>query len=172
MAYKDALNYTAGLWTVKSLTTDTVATGKTLTIPDLSYASDYAKTMDEPSEAVLANITSTALGTMESIRYAKSDVKNIYANSSVGASNQTPVKTGLRTLAEVNILIQASNSGSGEEYLIPVRAWTCVQLPTASFISDKVLEYAMGRALGAMFDTSVTTVSREEAVARGSLLPN
>lgn len=172
MAFNTPLNYTAGHWTVTSLTTDTVTAGKTLTIPDLKYATDYAKTEDEPSQAVIANLTSTALGTMETIRYAKSDVKNIYTNTQVGASNQMPAKTGVRTLVEANVLIQAANSVSGEEYLIPVRAWTCVQIPTASFISDAVLNYAMGRVLGAMFDTSLTTTSREEAVARGSLLPN
>lgn len=172
MGFQSPLSYTSGHWTVTSLTTDTVTTGKTLTIPDLSYAQDYAKTTDEPSEAILANLTSTALGTMEHLRYAKSDVKNVYANTSVGASNQLPVKTGVRTLVEANILIQASNSVSGEEYLIPVRAWTCVQIPTASFISDAVLGYAMGRVLGATFDTGLTTTSREESVARGSLIPN
>lgn len=171
MAFNSPLNYTSGNWTVASLTTDTVTAGKTLTIPDLSYAHDYAKTEDGTSEAVLANITSSALGTMESIRYAKSDVKNIYSNSQVGASNQMPVKTGIRTLVEANILIQSTNSVSGEEYLIPVRAWTCVQIPTASFISEDVLRYALSRAVGATFDTGVVTISREEAVARGSLLP-
>lgn len=172
MGLQSPLNYTSGHWTVTSLTTDTVTAGKTLTIPDLSYALDYAKTSDEPTEATLANLTSVALGTMETLRYAKSDVKNVYANTQVGASNQMPVKTGVRTLVEANVLIQAANSVSGEEFLIPVRAWTCVQIPTASFISDAVLGYAMGRALGAMFDTGVATTSREEAVARGSLLPN
>lgn len=172
MGFQTPLNYTSGHWTVTSLTTDTVTTGKSLTIPDLSYATDYAKTTDEPAEAILANLTSTALGTMETIRYAKSDVKNVYTNTSVGASNQMPAKTGIRTLAEANVLIQATNNVSGEEYLVPIRAWTCVQIPTASFISDAVLGYAMGRALGAMFDTGLATTSREEAVARGSLVPN
>lgn len=172
MSYIAPLNYTSGHWTVTSLVTDTVATGKSLTIPDLSYASDYVKTSDEPTEAVLANITSTALGTMENLRFAKSDVKNVYTNTQVGASNQMPVKTGVRTLVEANVLIQAANSVSGEEYLIPIRAWTCVQVPTASFISEAVLSYVMGRALGAMFDTGVATTSREESIARGSLLPN
>lgn len=172
MSFNASLNYTSGNWTVESLTTDTVTAGKTLTIADLSYASDYAKLDSSATEARLANITSPAMTTPETIRFAKSDVKNVYTNTSVGASNQMPVKTGIRTLVEANILVQATNSVSGEEYLVPVRAWTCVQLPSASFISDKVLEYALGRAFGATFDTGLATISRENSIARGSLFPD
>lgn len=171
MSFNAALNYTSGNWTVTSLTTDSDVAGKTLTIADLTYSADFAVVQDDPAEAKLANITSTALGTMETLRYARSNVNNIYSNTDVGASNQMPVKTGLRSLVEANVTIKAVNSVSGEEYLIPVRAWTIVQVPTASFISNAVLEYALGRALGAIFNNSVTTISREEEVIRGSLIP-
>lgn len=171
MSFNAALNYTSGNWTITSLTTDTISAGKTLTIADLSYSSDFAKVEDEPSEAKLANVTGSELDSAEILRYGKSAVANIYSQSSIGASNQMPVKTGIRTLVEANVTIKAVNSVSGEEYLIPIRAWTVVQVPTASFISNSVLEYALGRCLGATFDTGLTTISREEAVARGSLLP-
>lgn len=171
MAFNDVLSYTAGNWTVVDLIDDTIATGKTLTIPDLDYANDFVKVEDTATEAKLANITSPALGTAETIRYAKSDVKNVYTNTSVGASNQMPVKNGVRTLVEVNTLLSATNDVSGEEYQIPVRAWTCVQIPTASFITSDVLQYVLGRVLGAMFNTSKVDISRTEEVVRGSLLP-
>lgn len=171
MSFNAALNYTSGNWTVVSLTTDTVTAGKTLTIADLSYNVDYTKVEDTATEAKLVNVTGSSLTSPEIIRYAKSDVKNVYTNSEVGASNQMPVKTGVRTLVEANVLVSATNSVSGEEYMVPVRAWTCVQVPTASFVSDKVLEYALGRCLGATFDTSKVTISREEDIARGSLIP-
>lgn len=171
MGFNSPLNYTAGNWNVVDLVTDTISTAKTLTITDLDFVHDYVKTQDTAEEAKLANITSNALGTAETIRYAKSDVKNVYTNTTVGSSNQMPVKTGIRTLVEVSTLVQATNSVSGEEYLIPVRAWTCVQVPSASFISDDVLEYALGRAISAMFNTGEATINRVEEVARGSLLP-
>lgn len=171
MAFNDALSYTAGNWTVVDLVDDTIAAGKTLTIPDLDYAHDFVKVEDTATEAKLVNVTSSALGPVETIRYAKSDVKNVYTNTDVGSSNQMPAKTGIRTLIEVSTLISATNSVSGEEYMVPVRAWTCVQVPTASFISNDVLRYVLGRAFGAMFDTSDATIARTEEVARGSLLP-
>lgn len=171
MGFNAPLSYTSGNWTIASQVTDSDTTGKTLTITDLTYATDYAKIEDTATEAKLANITGSALDTMETIRYAKSDVKNVYTGTTVGASNQMPVKTGVRSLTEVNCLIKATNSVSGEEYLVPLRAWTCIQVPTASFISDKALEYVLGRLFGATFNNDVTTISREEEVARGSLLP-
>lgn len=171
MALNSALSYTAGNWHVVALVDDTVDTGKTLTIPDLDYAHDYVKVQDTAEEAKLANVTSSALGAVETIRFAKSDVKNVYANTTIGASNQMPAKNGIRTLVEVNTTVSATNTVSGEEYMIPVRAWTCVQIPSASFISSDVLQYVVGRAIGAMFDTSSVTIDRIENVARGSLLP-
>lgn len=172
MGFNTALSYTVGNWAIASLTTDTISTGKTLTVSDLDYANDFVVVEDEPTEGKLANITSTALGTMEQIRYAKSGVANVYSNSSIGASNQMPVKTGLRTLVEVNSTIQATNSVSGEEYLVPIRAWTCVQIPSASFIESSVVEYALGRCFGALFNTDSVTIDREVEVARGALIPD
>lgn len=171
MGLNSTLSYTAGNWTVVGLTTDTISTAKTLTIKDLDFVHDFVKIQDTADEAKLANVTSSALGVAETIRFAKSDVKNVYTNTTVGASNQMPVKSGIRTLVEVSTLVQATNSVSGEEYQIPVRAWTCVQVPTASFISEKVLEYALGRAISALFNTGDTSIDRVEEVARGSLLP-
>lgn len=171
MGFNSALSYTTGNWTVTDLTTDTVTTPKTLTISDLDFAHDFVKTEESATEAKLANITGSALGSPETIRFAKSDVKNVYSNTPISLSNQMPVKTGVRTLVEVNTFIQATNGVSGEEYQIPIRAWTCVQVPTASIISDTVLTYAIGRAIGAMFNTGSVDISRIASVARGSLLP-
>lgn len=171
MGFNSPLNYTTGNWTVVDLTTDTITTPKTLTVTDLDFVHDFVKVQDTATEAKLANTTGSALSVAETIRYAKSDVKNVYTNTSVGSSNQMPVKTGTRTLVEVSALLQATNSVSGEEYLIPVRAWTCVQIPTASFISNAALEYTLGRAISAMFNTGSATIARTEDIARGSLLP-
>lgn len=172
MGFNTALSYTAGEWTVTSLTTDTKsATPKTLTISDLDYASDYAKTVDTPAEARLANKTSNTLTAMETLRFGRSDVTNVYSGTSIGASNQIPVKAGVRTLVEANVTIKAVNSVSGEEFLVPVRAWTCVQVPTASFISSSAMEYALGRAIAALLGTGDTSIAREANIARGSLLP-
>lgn len=172
MSFSTALNYTTGNWTVTSLTTDTVATAKTISIPDLSYSHDYAKTEDEPSEAKLANTTGTSLNVAERLRYARQDVKNVYASTDVGAANQMPVKTGVRTLAEANILVSATNAVSGAEYYVPLRAWVCVQVPTASFMKDDAVAYALGRALAANFDTGKTDESRQSEIIRGSLIPD
>lgn len=172
MSYTTALNYTSGNWTITSLTTDTIATAKTLSIKDLDYTNDFAVTQDEPLEARLSNITGSSLISAENLRYAKSAVSNVYTGTEVGASNQMPVKTGIRTLVEANVLVKAVNSVSGEEYMLPIRAWTIVQVPNASFVSNAVLEYALGRALGALFNTGATTIGRVEEVARGSLLPD
>lgn len=171
MAFNTALDYTSGDWNVVSLTTDTLPTAKTLSISDLDYSADYAKVLDTASEAQLANTTSATLSTMETLRFARNDVANVYNGTKIGAGNQMPVKTGVRTLVEANVTIKAVNAVSGEELLIPIRAWTCVQIPTASFISSRVMEYALGRSLAALFATGKISIDREADIAKGSLLP-
>lgn len=171
MGLNTALNYTTGHWTVKSQVTDTIATAKTLSISDLDYAHDYARTEDEPDEAKVANITSATLKPAEVLRFARTDIKNVYANSDVPSTSQVEAKGGVRTLVEADVQLSAVNSVSGAELTVPVRAWVCVQVPTASFVSSAVMEYTLGRALAGLFSTGSTSISREEDILRGSLLP-
>lgn len=172
MSYIAPLSYTTGDFTVTSLVTDTDAVGKAITVPNLTYSSNYVVIEDVPEEGMLANITSTALDTMETLRYGKTAVKNVYASSSIGAANQIPVKTGVRTLTEANFTIQVTNSVSGDVFLVPIRAWACLQIPTASFISSNVVEYAMGRLFGAMLNHGSTNNSRQVELVRGALIPD
>lgn len=172
MAFNGALDYTAGNWKVTSLVTDSIATPKSLSLTDLDYVHDFVKTEDEPEQAKMSNITSASLKSAETLRFAKTDVKNVYANMDIPLSSQMEAKAGIRTLVEADVRLKAVNTVSGTEIVVPARAWVCIQVPTASFVSSRVMEYAAGRALSAMFSTGGVTIAREEAIARGSLLPN
>lgn len=171
MGFYGPMSYTTGNWTVTSQQTDTIATAKTLSIPDMSYAANFAVTSDEPGECKLANITGSALLPVENLRYGRTVIANVYANTEVPASSQLEVKTGVRILVESAEQLHAVNSVSGKEVDVPVRAWLCVQVPTAGIVGDKAIEHAVGRCLGAMFSTGTVTTARLEACARGSVNP-
>lgn len=165
------MQYTTGNWTVKSLTTDTISTTKNIAVTDLDYANDFAPSVSAVSEATLKNTTGSSFASPEEVRYGKSTVANVYAGTDVPTLNMFANKTGVRTLAEVKFNLQATNSVSGQEVLLPCRGWTCLVVPDASLITDDAVEYLLKRTIAVAFNTGATDESREAEIARGALLP-
>lgn len=165
------MNYTIGNWSVSSLTTDTITTAKNLAVTDLDYVHDYAESGQTSEEATMSNVTGTSFITPEKLRYAKSSVADIYVGTDVPTLNRFAAKSGIRTLAEVRLNIQAVNSVSGEEVLLPMKGWICLQLPNASIVTDAAIEYLLKRTVSCALDTGKVNAAREAEIARGALLP-
>lgn len=166
-------NYTSGNWSVSDLTTDTVTTPKNISVPDLSYSVDYAKTMDEPDEAKIANITSPDLAVHETIRFARSKVTNVYQNETlVDASNVSPNKTGVQVMVELSIIYRAVNSVTGEERDIPTKGRIVLRIPSVSYVTDAIILDLFQRTVSAATKTGATNQSRIVELVRGSLLPD
>jgi transglutaminase-like putative cysteine protease len=165
------MSYTVGNWTVASLTTDTISTAKTPSVPDLSYSSDYTVIEDEPTQARLANITGSGLTPVEYLRYGRTSVNDVYTSFDVPASQQLPNKRGIRTLQEVRYVLKATNSVSGAEVLLPMRGWICLEAPTADIVAPAALTELLMRTISASFGTGKTDGSQAISVARGDLIP-
>lgn len=165
------LSYTVGSWTITDLVTDTVSAPKNLPVPDLTYASDFAVSKNDPAEAVLVNVTGASLASPESIRYAKTNINDVYVGTDIPSAQRSAVKSGVRTLCEVRFQLKAVNSVSGSEIFLPFRGWVCLQLPTANIVTGAAVTYALQRAVASTLKTGVVTNSREIEVARGDLIP-
>lgn len=166
------MNYTNGNWTVSSLTTDTIATAKSISLTDVDFSNDFVKSMDEPNEGKLVNSTSTGIIPVESVRFARTEVSDIYNNIGIPGTAKFPTKSGVRVLCELVTSMKAVNSVSGDEYLIPIKAWTCVQVPSTDVISSTAVEYALKRQFAVCFDTKATSASRIVDIAKGAVLPD
>lgn len=166
------MSYTIGNWSVESLTTDSITTPKSLSIVDLSYAADYTVTEKSPSEVRLANVTGGSLISPEQLRYGRSRVANVYNNTDVPETMMCNVRSGVRTLHEVKYLLKATNSVSGQELLLPMRGWMCLEVPTVDFITPSALEDLVKRTVAAAFATGSTDGSLVTDVARGDLDPS
>lgn len=165
------MSYTVGNWTVAPMTVDTISTPKSLSTPDLSYATDYTVTQREANEVRLANTTAPGLTPQEFLRYGRSQVANVYNNVNVPESMKCNVKSGVRTLCEIRYNLKATNSVSGDELLLPMRGWICLEVPTVDFITSSALSDLFFRTIAAATDTGAVTGSLVTDVARGDLDP-
>jgi hypothetical protein len=166
------MSYTIGNWTVEPLTSDSISTAKALSLVDLDYATDYTVTERGTAEVRLANTTGAGLAPVEQLRYGRTRVKDIYASSmDVPAGQKCNSKEGIRSLHEIRYLLKATNGVSGQELLLPMRGWICLEVPTVDFISASALTDLFKRTVSAALATGKTDGTLVADVARGDLDP-
>lgn len=164
--------YTIGNWTVESLTQDSISNPKSLSIVDLSFASDYTVTKRGTDITEIANLTSSGLHPAEHIRYGRTRVKDVYDTfSDVPAIQRSNITEGIQTLVELRYLLKATNSVSGEEIILPMKGWCCLRVPTMDLISTQALEDLLKRTISAAFATGSTDGSLVTRIVRGDLDP-
>lgn len=166
------MKYTVGKWEVETMTTDSITTDKQLSVPDLDYANDYSVSKDAGSEAILINTTGASLMSPESIRYGHSKVSDVYNGSDIPALMRHPIRSGVRTLAEVRTTLSATNTVTGEVFELPLKGWICLQLPTVNLITNEAVSMLLLRTIAAAFNTGSIDATREIEIARGDLAPN
>lgn len=163
--------YTIGNWTVDQLTTDTISTAKSLSLVDLDYANDFTLASNQPTEARLSNTTGQGINPVESLRYGRQKVQNVYQNFDVQTSQRLNTPEGVRTLSEIKFVLKATNSVSGQEILLPMRGWICLEVPTADFVQPQALELLLKRTVSAALATGKTNGDLATDIARGDLDP-
>lgn len=166
------MNYTVGNWSVADLVTDSASTKtKSIAVPNLTWA-DYARLMDEPSEAQMTNVTSAQISSPETVRYARKEVSDVYSKSGIPTSAQMPVRTGVQVMAGINTSLKVVNTISGDEFVAPCRAWTVYQFPLHPAITKDAVQYLMLRNIAVQLDDNGSVdASRILEVARGVILP-
>lgn len=164
---------TVGNWTIDDLVVDSSSSAtKNLAVGDLAFSADYTKSSVLPEEVILTNITGTELTPPETLRYARTIVKDVYANSEISAPQRHAVKSGIRTLAEVKFNLKAVNSVSGDEVYIPLRGWICLQIPSVNLITPDIVGYLVQRTVATMLPAGAVTPSTlAMKMARGDLDP-
>jgi hypothetical protein len=163
--------YTIGNWVVEDLITDTNTATKNIAVPDLTWA-DYAKTQDEPNEAIVANTTSLEVTSPETVRFACSNVANIYDKTSIDPTMQASVKAGTQVMTELKYFVRATNQISGQEILLPFKGRTVLVIPKFPAVTAEAVEYALKRTHAINYDSDGSIdASRVIELTRGSLLP-
>lgn len=166
------MNYTQSNWTVSSKYTDTIQTAKNIAVPDLSYATDFKKSVNGVDEAIIKNVTGSEITPMETIRYGSSVVSNIYTGTNTEPSCMAPSKKGVQTLVEISEVYRAVNTVTGDEIELPCKGRIVLKFPTHSCVKAELVQDLLTRTIAAALNKGSVDASRELAIARGSLLPD
>lgn len=139
----------------------------------LNFKEDFrVKSNTGGKEVVLTNITSP-IDREETVRLACTEIKNVYAQTSIDSSVYAPTKRGLSILAQVNDVLSVRDDQIPDYRVdLPVSAHLVIKVPSSEHISAREVEILVGRLLSSLYDTGATSASRLEAILRGSLLPS
>lgn len=164
-------NYTIGDWTVSDMIADTITTRKNISVPDLDYAVDFKKVLDEATEGKVANITGPDLMSHEDVRFARSDVANVYSGVSMDTALMLPQKKGVQVMCELTNTYRAVNAKTGNEYDLPCKGRVVLRFPAFTCVTDDLIQDLLVRTISTAFGTGLTSASRITDMAMGSLLP-
>lgn len=153
--------------------TDTISTTKNVAVPDISYSADFRVASDVPGEVILTNVTSP-LDRSETIRFALSNVKDIYANTPVDAAYMAASHQGLSLVVQVNDTWRYADSATPTAPAVdlPISAHIVIKAPKTSFLTADNYLSIVTRAVGLMFNTGSVTSARLMQMLKGALDPN
>lgn len=151
--------------------TDTTTTPKSLSRPDLSYAVDFRVKSNEPSEAIIVNLTSPN-DRLETIRFGYTEIKDVYKNTAIDASVMAPSKKGIQVLAQVNETFSLSDATDATYRVdLPVSAHVIVKIPACEYITPAMVETLVARCVASLYDTGSTGSTKLSQLLKGSLVP-
>jgi hypothetical protein len=165
------LDYTVGNWTVASHEVDTILQPKTVQIPDLDFAHDYSVMSNGATETRLLNASGTSLEPTEKLRYAREHVKDIYRSTDIDGAYRLPSPAGVRVLMEVQTILSVTNSVTGQELLVPVRSWKCLETSVHPAITGQALLWQNCRQDALSYGTNQTNPDMLVKLFRGDLDP-
>jgi len=139
--------------------------------PVLNFAEDFRIKSEKPGEVVLVNLT-TPLDRPEQIRFATSDVKDVYSSTNIDPSVYAPSKRGVSLLAQITDTISVTDDADADFRVdLPVSAHLVVKVPASEYISADKVEALVARLISSLYETGEEGTTRLDSVLRGSLVP-
>lgn len=155
----------------KNYTDTSTGVKPAIEIAPLNFATDFRVERNTPSEAILTNLTSP-IGLPERFRFAASDVKDIYAGTSVDRAYQALSKRGSSVLIQLNDTWTLTDTEKPDFIqALPLSCHLVVKVPQNGYLTTNDVMSFIGRMLGGLFETGSITNERLTALLRGSLIP-
>lgn len=163
--------YTTGDWTVSRQYTDTISTRKNISVPSMDWPVDYAVAAVSPNEVKVANVTGSDLLSHESVRFARSEVSNIYQGMDNDSALMLSQRKGVQVMAEVQAAYKAANSVTGNEYDLPCKGRIVLRLPAFTCVTEELVTDLLTRTISSVFSATGVNADRVMDMIRGSLSP-
>lgn len=138
--------------------------------PALNIKADFRVKSNTGNEVVLTNITSP-IDRPEKIRIAASEVANIYTGSGIEPSLLAPSKKGVSILVQMTGVTSITDDTDPSYRVDKPRTYHIVGKVAADTTAAEI-KADLGRLLSCVFDTGSDSLSRLEAILRGSLVPS
>lgn len=148
------------------------ATGPRSLAPEpLNFADDFRVIAELPNEVVLANINAPVTQP-EQIRFAFSEVNDIFKGTKIDASGSGLTVTG-NLRKGCSVLVQSSGVGlDAESNPFPYSAHLVLKVPYGPEPTGANIIDILERLLGALYETKATSAEgRINALIRGALTP-
>lgn len=137
----------------------------------LNFKADFREKAKSATEAVITNITSP-FDRPERIRFAVSDISNVYAGTDIDPSVYSPSRRGVSVLAQVTSIASVTDSNDADFRVdLPISAHIVLKVPSSEHLDAGKIQTIVARLVSSLFETGDESTSRLDALIRGSLLP-
>lgn len=169
------MSYTNGNWTIESPYNDSISTPKSLSIPDIAWASDFSvggnKTLQGEKSSVLTNTTGGDLLSQETVELALTRQNNVYVNTSIPTGLSAGVRSGRKLAVKDTVIYTATNSVSGDEILFPMTAWHVFVVPDLNLVPESLFSDFVARQTALLYPTGGTGIALMKNLLRGDTNP-
>lgn len=154
--------------------TDTPISGVTkLDFPRglLNFGKDFRVQDHSKGTAELTNLTSP-IDRPERVRWAETNVPNIYKGTDIDPSVFAPSTRGFSLLSQITETFSVTDDTDPMFRVdLPISAHLVIKAPASEFISAEDILLVVGRLISTLYDTGSTDPARLKALIRGSLVP-
>lgn len=143
-----------------------------ITIPSVNFGADFRIQKQSTNDIILANMTSP-LGCPEKIRFAASEVADVYSGTSVDRALYAPSRKGISFLCQLTDTFTVSDSTDPTyEVALPMEAHLVCKVPSNSNITAQMVVTTLSRLVATLFETADSTMlDRVDALLHMSLEP-
>lgn len=154
--------------------TDSISTAKTLSVPDLDYAKDFAVTRDTPDEVIITNTTSP-IDQPETFRFGYNQIADVYKNTGIDPSVAAVSKRGASIVVQLNDILRVSCNSETTcnpvQFDLPISTHVVIKVPVNQYINADLVKQLVLRNVAALFNTGSVTADRIDALLRHALQP-
>lgn len=153
--------------------TDTPISGTpTLARGKLNFGADFRVKDEGAGKLILTNITSP-LDRNEEIMYSTTSVANIYDKTSIDPSVYAPSRKGVNLYSKITDIYEVTDSTDADFLIqLPVSVSITIRTANSPYIDANAVQAVVARAVSTLYDTDSESITRLNALLRGSLKPS